>query len=689
MDVTLNIKKIDGLKDIDYLELISSTKVQIFSESVSYKIHTVHDLLFGIVKIFIRCKGFLFTSIKGVVILRNIEIKEKQGVIKIPILDGGFSNKTDYLIDEAQNSKQFIHISYSVRYTKEDEWYSEVKNSFVHKLFDLFLAPQRSSLIKNLNNLMDEASKGSPSCKFNILFGIYLIDKYMSKLNHTYTANIPLETLLDYSICIVEKPTFPTPISNPDDLEGALLRYKYTYKRQNLKEYLVGLDLLNKYKIIRIEKETEEERVKLNDFSFNTFLRYVFAKRKHEENEETETNEQAGNKTEIKNSEPPLPDTTKELSFHTKKKILRLLEKEIFYHDIHKNLKPCDSEPLYISELMSNSGYVFAHKILIEELLNVFNFAIAPYGNTWPTLLLKRKKKIDPTLVPDDFRRAILETLGIADHYLLSVSIGSEKNPDHIIFFDNTQKRLVLSFKGTSTSDETLHDLDCEYTTFYEGLTHKGIKKLAMKFIENRTEEIKFLLGVFETKDLLITGHSLGGSLATLISIIFNRENILKGFRITTISFSAAPVVSYNLAERRYNNLFTVNYGNDLIPRLSYGSVVEMKYVCCSLGANKKFIETEEDGIRKLEDIRTYLNQTQFFPKLYHPGRVYQLKRIKVRKKSKLVSLLLFKNVGLDFYENVLIIKHAPKHHMINHISAVLKECLGDYDELNSDCLSK
>lgn len=681
MDVNLKVRNIEGLEDIMYLELISSTRKQRFSDSVSYRIHTVHDLLFGMVKIFIRCKGFFFNSLKGVVVIRNIELKEKEGVIKIPILDGKYSNKTDYLIDNTHGGNRFIDLSYSVRYTKEDDESFEVKNSFVHKLFDLFLTPHRSLLVKNLNNLMEEAAKGSPSCQFNIIFGIYLIDKHMSRLNHAFTANIPISTILEFTICVVEKPTFPSKISNPKDLEGALLRFRYKYKRENLKEYLSGLKLFNKYRIIKIEKEEPQEKIKQKDFNFHKFLVYIFSK--DETNAELEQDE-----IEIPvNSlpEPPIIENTKIST--TNRTILQLVEKESFYHDIHKNLKPASSTPVYINDLMSNDGYVIAHKILIEELLNVFYFAIGSYGNTWPTFLLKRRTKIDPKVVPDDYRRAILETLDIPDHFLVSVSIGTTTNPDHIIFYDSIQKRLVLSFKGTSTSDETLHDLDCEYTTFYEGLTHKGIKKLAMKFIENKTEEIIFLLGVFETKELLITGHSLGGSLATLVSIIFSRENILKGCLVTTISFSAAPVVSNNLAKESYNNLFTVNYGNDPIPRLSYGSVVEMKYVCCSLGAKKKFLQTEEDEINNLEDIRTYLNQTQFFPKLYHPGRVYQLKRIKVTKKNKLISLLLYKDVGLDFYENVLIIKHAPKHHMLNHISAVLKECLDDYNELRDDCL--
>ncbi|EOB12598.1 hypothetical protein NBO_401gi002 [Nosema bombycis CQ1] len=100
-----------------------------------------------------------------------------------------------------------------------------------------------------------------------------------------------------------------------------------------------------------------------------------------------------------------------------------------------------------------------------------------------------------------------------------------------------------------------------------------------------------------------------------------------------------------------------------------------MRYVCCSLG-------TLKNGINLFEDIRKHLNQTQLFPKLYHPGKVYQLRRIKTMRKGRMISLLFYKIVGLEYYENLLIVKHSLKHHMINHISKVLKECSKDFNEL-------
>ncbi|KAF9764988.1 Lipase [Nosema granulosis] len=665
MDVSLTINRIDGVKP-EYLELVVHNNTNRFKNTISYNISSVHDLLFGIIKILFKSKRFFGSAIHGVSVLRNIELKHQTGTLHIPILHGAYNNKADYFVDDEH--KGMVEISYSLKYTGRKDNSIE-RNNFVHKLFDLFLVPQKSTRMKNFNNLVKEASKGSSTCRLFILVGVYLVDRYMSKLNYENTYNVDLLEILEYPVCVVEKTMLPRPISNPEDLEGVLLRYKYNYKIQKLKDYLKNR---NSFKIIKIEQETpltssnnSEEEDKYTDLSFSSFLSYVFKK---------PVNEEDGNTVE---------DSTetayKEVSFGTRKWILKLLEDEAFSYEVDKHLKPASSEPIPIQNLLSNDGFVCAHKILIEELLGVFNFAIASYGNTWPTMLLDRKTKIDSDKIQDPNRRAILETLNIPDEMLLSVSVGGI-NPDHIIFFDKPHNRLVISFKGTSTSDETLHDLDCEYTTFYEGLAHRGIKRLAMSFVENRAEEILFILGAFKTDDVLVTGHSLGGSLASLVSIILNREGILKGYKITTISFSAPPVVSYNLVKA--SNMFTVNYGNDLIPRLSYGSVVEMKYVCCSLGATKKFIETDEDAVKRLEGLRKHLNETQFFPKLYHPGRVYQLRRVKTTKGGKKISLLLFKNVGLDFYENLLVIKHAPKHHMLNHISSVLQECIDDYDKL-------
>lgn len=247
------------------------------------------------------------------------------------------------------------------------------------------------------------------------------------------------------------------------------------------------------------------------------------------------------------------------------------------------------------------------------------------------------------------------------------------------------KKRIVISFKGTSTSDEALKDLNCHYTKFYEGYAHKGIKNMACSFVKNKSKEIFNMAKNHKTKNILFTGHSLGGSLATLVHLIYERQGIIKLYNIVTIAFSAAPTVSYNIANLSYKNLFVINYGNDFVPRLSYGSFSEMKYQACSIGDNSRFLFFPKNIEKDIKTMREHVKNNNLFPKLYTPGLVYQFKRTYFKKKTKEISLVLYKKVNLDFYEHMVVIKHATIHHMLLHILKVFSEGMNDWDEIDNE----
>lgn len=261
--------------------------------------------------------------------------------------------------------------------------------------------------------------------------------------------------------------------------------------------------------------------------------------------------------------------------------------------------------------------------------------------------------------------------------------MANEEVPEYIIFIDKEFNRLVLSFKGTSTSDEALKDLNCRYTKFFDGYAHKGFKHMACAFVKHRTKELFKLLENFKIKDLLITGHSLGGSIAILVHLIYKKHNISNLFNITTVAFSPAPVISFNLTKEKHSNIFIINYGNDFIPRTSYGSFNEMKYIACSIGNKSGFLSSTENINLDLQVIGNYTRKHNKFPKLYCPGINYHFKRLNFIKQNKKISIIVYKKVNPDFFESLVVIRHASVHHMLPHLLSSFTKGLSDWNEVN------
>lgn len=137
-------------------------------------------------------------------------------------------------------------------------------------------------------------------------------------------------------------------------------------------------------------------------------------------------------------------------------------------------------------------------------------------------------------------------------------------------FVDNLEAYLVeyqdvriLVFRGTDDLSDWKVNLNAIYTTSELGSVHKGFYEAYVKL----WEEIKDNFVLSSDKPLYITGHSLGGALATIASVHFTKYNIPfvatytygqpKVFRESTIYVRKASQKLY-----RFFNPY------DLVPRI-------------------------------------------------------------------------------------------------------------------------
>lgn len=232
----------------------------------------------------------------------------------------------------------------------------------------------------------------------------------------------------------------------------------------------------------------------------------------------------------------------------------------------------------------------------------------------------------------DKVIRHILDHSTINENDIIRVFPGSHDLMGIVYFFDKDD--LIISLRGTTSPTELLKGLDAEYVIFQDGFAHSGFLKMAKTFMEKEWPIVLNNLNNRNVKRIVLTGHSMGGAVASLLYLILTREaaykDIFAKYEIKAYSFSAPPSVSKNIAAKRHKNIISYSFEHDTISKLSFGSILDFKYVCISI--NYKFMLYNTIMLRKdavveeIEKIRSYLRRSNLHEKLYSPGKVYNIR---------------------------------------------------------------
>lgn len=145
------------------------------------------------------------------------------------------------------------------------------------------------------------------------------------------------------------------------------------------------------------------------------------------------------------------------------------------------------------------------------------------------------------------------------------------------------KKALVISIRGTATLREALTDLNGDYVAFRHGVSHKGFVYSANHIYTNYRFRILDWVGKYRPDRIICTGHSYGGAVATLLSILLRDD--LDAVRrrsgnplaeIEAVVFGPAPTVSQALQMECEHVDSYVNY-MDPVPSMSYGSMLDYR----------------------------------------------------------------------------------------------------------------
>ncbi|KAM0688310.1 hypothetical protein COBT_000427, partial [Conglomerata obtusa] len=370
-----------------------------------------------------------------------------------------------------------------------------------------------------------------------------------------------------------------------------------------------GLKCDNKY------YGNKEHRAKSDEELYENIVQHTSSDKKYNENKEHFT----------KSDEEPYENTgnqsKSDKKYNENKKHFTKSDEELYENTLSKNkskhinyLKFAhpNNHAKMLSYLKQRKNEEF-YKYYIDK----YYYAISSYTNKLLLFSIPKRKEIRG--IKDDERKQILEFLNINTENLLAINLSTEKSIiPHLIFYDDTEDEIVISFRGTQTHKDALNDLDCGYKEFFEGFSHRGISDLANHYID-KISDIEHFLHLKNTRNILFTGQSLGAAIATLVYITIKEKKLLQGYNCRVISFSSPSILSINLCNK-YKEVTNFVFENDIIPRLNCGSLLDLKYLAISVAKEKNTGEF-------IAKVKEKLLISNLYPKLYLPGKIYHVLR--------------------------------------------------------------
>lgn len=95
-------------------------------------------------------------------------------------------------------------------------------------------------------------------------------------------------------------------------------------------------------------------------------------------------------------------------------------------------------------------------------------------------------------------------------------------NLGHFLVVDKNKEVIIFGVRGTMSAADVCTDLISKSVPFKEGKAHQGILQAATKLYLSMKDELLNSLQRYPEYSLVICGHSLGGGVATLISILIH-----------------------------------------------------------------------------------------------------------------------------------------------------------------------
>ncbi|CAO3600254.1 unnamed protein product [Absidia cylindrospora] len=275
----------------------------------------------------------------------------------------------------------------------------------------------------------------------------------------------------------------------------------------------------------------------------------------------------------------------------------------------------------------------------VELMGHFWKFAMASYGWKGLNFLGRGNGVFSDGWRDNSDALSIVEYLSIPKADLLAYEFRSAEafRPSYFIALDRSTDAIVLSIRGTMSVSDTLTDLVCTYEPWRGGIVHSGMKESAFWFLRNVAPQLLVYCQKYSVSGLYIIGHSLGSATAAILTILLMdyldefKEKGGDGFTLECFGYAPACCLDLTLAETYKEHIHSFVSADDIVSKLSYGSMMTLKdMIVAGVEASKLVAPKSSTGDRyqsafeRIDKVRTRCLASKENPRLYVAGQIYQ-----------------------------------------------------------------
>ncbi|KAI7894154.1 uncharacterized protein EV154DRAFT_499494 [Mucor mucedo] len=257
---------------------------------------------------------------------------------------------------------------------------------------------------------------------------------------------------------------------------------------------------------------------------------------------------------------------------------IKLLKSALLVQSFYESLpRPVESASITDIEVIDDACHYFAFALVAYGWRGLCY--IGPYGQYARGARDRRSNRL-----------AIIRFLQIDPEDLLGYEYalrkGASFQPSYYVALDRKRDAIVLSIRGTWSLYDAITDLVCEYMPWKGGLVHSGMLASAQWFYTNIIPQIFRYIHhhKLELKSFIITGHSLGGGTASLLTMMVadhvqELRNLADNqqFNFHCYNYAPAAVSSPDLCNMYRDYITSFVCQDDVVGRLSYGTAMKLK----------------------------------------------------------------------------------------------------------------
>ncbi|RIB15620.1 hypothetical protein C2G38_2191948 [Gigaspora rosea] len=210
--------------------------------------------------------------------------------------------------------------------------------------------------------------------------------------------------------------------------------------------------------------------------------------------------------------------------------------------------------------------------------------------------------------------------------------------PSYMVIRDPETNSIIISIRGTMSITDLITDALAHYESWNDGFVHRGALRSAQYLINHSLKEIRDAVIKYNVNSIKVMGHSLGASISSLTTLLLRehcKDMLDRGINIHAWNFATFPCCSLDIASKADTMNCINNFvnENDVIPRLSYGNLMDFKELVKFAASELKNDEYKELRSKhklskifsSIDEYRKTLKLNSSSQKLYIPGKIYYI----------------------------------------------------------------